>query len=180
VAKKLLQDEVMGLSSCGYTNIFAEINTQRQICNIGKYYRGLRRATGTEGAPNNSTIQKTFEELEAANLTYCKICCETVELKKVDVRLHPHEEVLPRMSLCGQLICAACTHMSQYTQVVCQCGDMGPCEFIKITPPSINPLLFESEALIDLPAKIQALRSDVLSLPREEKRYVCLPSDSPT
>ncbi|KAL9612220.1 MAG: hypothetical protein Q9167_003169 [Letrouitia subvulpina] len=171
---QLLHNEALDSNLRRYANILAEINSLRQICNIGQYYRGPSRSRKLQPMTSEQAIQKTFEELQAADMAYCTICKETVKLMTSGDDLEVGEGIsnVPRMSLCGQLVCATCASSILSLDLNCQCGKGMICDFSPITSSSVARLSFDEDTLMELPAKIQALRGDVLEVPREDKSVI--------
>ena len=158
-----------------YSNVLAKINSLRQVCNLGRRYRGPTD-TQQETQSHSAMFQDLFEGMLSAGVVKCSICRRDLMQGNLNNEsllgaTESYESSQPRLAACGEIVCAICSTRLEATGDVkaFTCRHQPPCEFIHVRPSaSAEPNLDLS--LLQFPTKIRAFQHDVFSLPHSEKR----------
>ncbi len=157
------------------TNVLAKINSLRQICNLGLQYKTPLGKAIFE-APRSS-LQEQYDGLIASGLAFCSCCSK--DLSQVD---EFNESFLPTpeasdittawISTCAETVfCGYCFNIFQNGSRAPEqnCEHQPICELVAVE--SSNPsMAMLTPSPLRSPPKLRALQSDLLNLPKDDKR----------
>ena len=171
-----LQTEVLLSESVTYANILVRINTLRQMCNLGTDY-SVHTQSPKGCTTRQAMAQELFDTMASAGRTACSKCGDdwAIEGDYRNAGTIYEATAQPHMTLCGLLLCPTCSTLATDSSVKdrTMCKHETPCQLWPVQA-STKP---ESPAILPatrLPAKIRALKNDILALPVTDKWSVGL------
>ena len=157
------------------TNVLAKINSLRQICNLGLQYKTPLEKTVFE-APRSS-LQEQYEGLIASGLAFCSCCSK--DLSQVDefnesflATSETSDITTAWISTCAEtVLCGYCFDIFQNGSRAPEqnCDHQPICELVAVKSSNLSMAMLKPSHL-RIPPKLRALQSDLLNLPKEDKR----------
>ena len=167
-----LEQQTGQMNLGAYSTILTKINSLRQICNLGKHYRGDRGPELTQ----NTLMQDIFDGMASAGVAVCCKCNR--DLSAGDENNEPAvkgtdslESSKTRIATCGELICASCFGLSAMVRCPSdgKCKHQSSCEVFTVdSSGSCDSSISEVDS--GLPVKLRALQEDLIALPVTDKR----------
>lgn len=177
-------DEALGEDSSSmthaYANILQRIESLRLFCDLGLYYSSRHN----QGAKISSDIdewtdiaQNTFNSQRAMRPISCSQCESDLSLMPLDEPSLPHQRA--QFTRCLKFTCTDCTQKHIQGGRASICGHRPPCPSAYVST-NIGALEEAPDAMATnprgsyttLPSKVEALISDIKSVPSDIKWYV--------
>lgn len=167
-------------SQATYLGVLQLINELRLICNLGIRRNSVpnkRPLESTLGAWNSKNAQKAFEALATAgplSCTQCRVDLDTAEVEEMLGTELPSTPFGVHLYECLRVFCSACFQQAHGVS----CGHNPPCAraavshvFSKSRSNASSPSKIDGELdEIPLSTKVNALVSDLVTLPSKTKR----------
>ncbi|KAH8892106.1 hypothetical protein GQ53DRAFT_793927 [Thozetella sp. PMI_491] len=178
-----LHSEVETARDGGYVNVLQQIESLRLICNLGTYYYTRHDPPLQSRVKSHdweAVAQRTFDVQREMGPISCSSCCYTFELTET-LRLDDISDLQQtgQYSHCLSFLCGHCAQKLRQLGRAFTCSHRTACP---IAPVSLNSTILEetpNRVYLEagsgnggLPSKIQALISDIKSLPSDTKCIV--------
>lgn len=176
---KLLEQQGRQTTLRSYSDILTKINSLRQICNLGRYYRDKTGMPDTQ----NTAMQDLFDGMISTGTALCWQC--ESDMSGADERFgvqsdgtHAIESSQIRVTTCARPICGSCFAISG----MMKCPSMGTCHYqsscgLFTVNSACSSSLSAYRTNSRLPTKMRALQQDLLALPEEDKRWLLQPAE---
>ena len=174
--KVTLTLEEMETSTAPSYNILAQINSLRQICNLGTRYEGSKSKDTSRSSNQNMERQEIFDCVLSFGTALCSNCETNLAIEsdssELALRGVAVESLKPHIAACGAMLCASCSALHPISTWPSHqgCSRTPRCEFGAVSfsnATGMKPLSHDSSRL---PVKIRALLNDLVVLPPEDKR----------
>ena len=161
-----------------YVNILQQIEALRLICNMGIHYQSRHdefMRTGNTTTEWAAVAQQTFNVQREMDTITCLQCASSLTLTETLLDEATDTNKLPCFFRCLRYCCGECTSKSRRHGSYVSCGHMPSCPRASVSIsdgaledlPSLGGL--KSSLDMALPSKIQALVTDIKSLPEGVK-----------
>lgn len=168
----------------GFVNVLQQIESMRLLCNLGLHYHSRHTTTEKDkkqsAAPWHLIAQEIFNCQREMNSIICMQCLSNLGLAEAFLEDSVDAKKPPRFFRCLKFCCAECySHLYESGQKI-QC-DHSPC--CPDAPISLGGEALEEHprleiqqpgAGLSMPSKIEALVTNIRSLPRDEKWQVSI------
>lgn len=171
----------------GFVNVLQRIESMRLLCNLGVHYHSRHttnlKDTKQDSEPWNAIAQGLFNCQREMREIICMECSANLGLTEALSEDSTDAKKLPRFFRCSKFCCAECySHLYESDQKI-KCGHSPCCPDAPICltgealeeHPGLE--MQQPEAGFSMPSKIQALVTDIRSLPRDEKWQVSIRLD---
>ncbi|KAL6900038.1 hypothetical protein GGI43DRAFT_406165 [Trichoderma evansii] len=165
-----------------YVNVLQQIESLRLVCNLGLHYHAKHQKSlnlPAETGDWTSVAQQAFNVQRGMGSIVCVQCSSTLELTETLLDDSSTAYQNPIFSRCLKFVCGDCMHRMSKAGHELGCGHRSPCPTASV---SINMNVFEDISDLDprqmktssigLPSKIEALITDIKSLPSDTKCIV--------
>lgn len=169
-----------------FVNVLQQIESMRLLCNLGVHYHSRHtttmKDTNQDSTRWDSIAQGIFNCQREMRAIICMECSANPGLAEVLLEDSMDAKKLPRFFRCSKFCCAECySHLYESGQKI-KCGHSPCCPDAPIylggealeEHPGLE--MQRPEAGLSMPSKIQALVTDIRSLPGDEKWQVSISS----
>jgi hypothetical protein len=164
-----------------YVNVLQQIESLRLFCNLGLHYHA-RHDKFLQSYPEPDdwacVAQQTFNVQREMGLIICLQCSSALEMTETVLDDSAATQQSPIYSRCLRFVCGDCTHKLVRAGSTAACGHSPSCPIASVST-STSVLEEVSELIspqtktpsIGLPSKVEALVSDLKTLPPDVKWY---------
>ena len=164
-----------------YVNVLQQIESLRLFCNLGLYYH-TRHDKFLQSYPETdnwaSVAQQTFNVQREMGLIICLQCSSSLEMTETLLDDSTATQQCPLFSRCLKFVCGDCAHKLGRAGSTAACGHSPSCPIAPVSTSSstieeVSELISpQTKTLsVGLPSKVEALVSDLKTLPPNTKWY---------
>jgi SNF2 family DNA or RNA helicase len=164
-----------------YVNVLQQIESLRLFCDLGLTYNSRHSNPGQslpESSDWNNIAQQTFNVQREMGPITCLQCSSVLDITESVYDDNTTPQISPLYSECLRFICGECVRKLHRSRSSTSCGHTPPCSLVTIST-SNNLLEDVSNQIISqcqpenslLPSKVEALLSDLSTLPMTDKWY---------